>query len=136
MDRKSRGLETFFSGFILVMGVLAPLTSGVVSSAAVAFVYRASNFKMTPLYAILWGVQEKWIDTYKRGDKPNMAFTMKRRTQFTLYTAANGQRVLYLNNFYSSITNGRSIYHVSFALSNDNTTGYAENISSRVSALS
>nr|CAD7197582.1 unnamed protein product [Timema douglasi] len=46
----------FFSGFILVMGVLAPLTSGVVSSAAVAFVYRASNFKMTPLYAILWGV--------------------------------------------------------------------------------
>nr|CAD7453091.1 unnamed protein product [Timema tahoe]CAD7603923.1 unnamed protein product [Timema genevievae] len=46
----------FFSGFILVMGVLAPLTSGVVSSAAVAFVYRASSFKMTPLYAILWGV--------------------------------------------------------------------------------
>nr|CAD7447307.1 unnamed protein product [Timema bartmani] len=48
--------DEFFSGFILVMGVLAPLTSGVVSSAAVAFVYRASSFKMTPLYAILWGV--------------------------------------------------------------------------------
>nr|CAD7259518.1 unnamed protein product [Timema shepardi] len=37
-------------------------------------------------------VQERWIDTYKREDEHNMAFTMKRRTQFTLYTAANGQR--------------------------------------------
>ncbi|XP_067002771.1 transmembrane protein 170A [Anabrus simplex] len=46
----------FFPIFILVMGVLAPLTSGVVSSAAVAFVYRASNYQMAPLYALLWGV--------------------------------------------------------------------------------
>ncbi|KAK7873299.1 hypothetical protein R5R35_011361 [Gryllus longicercus] len=46
----------FFPIFILVMGVLSPLTSGVVSSAAVAFVYRASNYQMAPLYALLWGV--------------------------------------------------------------------------------
>ncbi|KAG8229226.1 hypothetical protein J437_LFUL008863 [Ladona fulva] len=46
----------FFPVLILIMGVVAPLTSGVVSSAAVAFVYRASSFQMDPLYALLWGV--------------------------------------------------------------------------------
>lgn len=38
------------------MGVLLPLTSGVVSSAAVAFVYRASGYQMPPLYALFWGI--------------------------------------------------------------------------------
>nr|CAD7439343.1 unnamed protein product [Timema bartmani] len=33
-------------------------------------------------------VQERWIETYKR-NKQNMAFTMKRTTQFTLYIADN-----------------------------------------------
>ncbi|XP_071451668.1 transmembrane protein 170B [Hetaerina americana] len=46
----------FFPVLILIMGVVAPLTSGVVSSAAVAFVYRASSFQMAPLYALVWGV--------------------------------------------------------------------------------
>lgn len=46
----------FFPIFILVMGIVPPLTSGVVSSAAIAFVYRYSSFPMAPLYAFFWGV--------------------------------------------------------------------------------
>ena len=38
------------------MGFVLPLTSGVLSSAAVAFVYRASSYQMPPLYALLWGI--------------------------------------------------------------------------------
>jgi hypothetical protein len=38
------------------MGVVTALTSGVLSSAAIAFVYRASSFQMAPLYAMFWGV--------------------------------------------------------------------------------
>lgn len=38
------------------MGVLKPMTSGIVSSAIIASVYRACNFEMAPMYAILWGV--------------------------------------------------------------------------------
>lgn len=41
---------------ILVMGVLAPLTGGVVTSAAIAGVYRASSFEMAPFYALVWGL--------------------------------------------------------------------------------
>nr|CAD7430254.1 unnamed protein product [Timema monikensis] len=37
--------------------------------------------------------QERWIETHKK-DKHNMALTMKRTTQFTLNTAAVGQRVI------------------------------------------
>lgn len=51
----------FFPIFILVMGVLSPLTSGVVSSAAVAFVYRASSLQMAPLYALFWGVGQTFL---------------------------------------------------------------------------
>ncbi|PNF17543.1 Transmembrane protein 170A [Cryptotermes secundus] len=54
-------MNMFFPIFILVMGVLAPLTSGVVSSAAVAFVYRASSFQMEPLYALIWGVGQTFL---------------------------------------------------------------------------
>ncbi|XP_015608116.1 transmembrane protein 170A isoform X1 [Cephus cinctus] len=46
----------FFPLLIIIMGVLLPLTSGVLSSAAVAFVYRASSYQMPPLYALLWGI--------------------------------------------------------------------------------
>ncbi|XP_020295471.1 transmembrane protein 170A [Pseudomyrmex gracilis] len=46
----------FFPLLIIIMGVLLPLTSGVVSSAAVAFVYRASGYQMLPLYALFWGI--------------------------------------------------------------------------------
>ncbi|CAK9814387.1 Transmembrane protein 170A [Anthophora plagiata] len=46
----------FFPLLIIIMGVLLPLTSGVLSSAAVAFVYRASRYPLPPLYALLWGI--------------------------------------------------------------------------------
>lgn len=32
------------------------MTSGIVSSAIIASVYKASMIEMTPLYAIVWGV--------------------------------------------------------------------------------
>lgn len=38
------------------MGILTPMTSGVVSSAIIASVYKASMIKMAPLYAMFWGV--------------------------------------------------------------------------------
>lgn len=46
----------FFSILIVVMGVVSPATSGVVSSAAIAFVHRASSLQMSPIYAMVWGV--------------------------------------------------------------------------------
>ncbi|KAK9502457.1 hypothetical protein O3M35_011233 [Rhynocoris fuscipes] len=46
----------FFPIAILIMGVGGPLTSGVFTSAAIAFVYRASLHSMTPLYACIWGI--------------------------------------------------------------------------------
>ena len=46
----------FFSILILVMGVVSPATSGVVSSAAIAFVHRASSLQMSPVFAMVWGV--------------------------------------------------------------------------------
>lgn len=38
------------------MGVIQPLSSGVVSSAAIAGVYRASMIQMAPLHALFWGI--------------------------------------------------------------------------------
>lgn len=46
----------FFSILILVTGVVSPATSGIVSSAAIAFVHRASSLQMSPIYALVWGV--------------------------------------------------------------------------------
>ncbi|XP_078046333.1 transmembrane protein 170A [Augochlora pura] len=46
----------FFPLLIIIMGVLLPLTSGVLSSAAVAFVYRASRYPLPRLYALFWGI--------------------------------------------------------------------------------
>lgn len=46
----------FFPLLIIIMGILLPLTSGVLSSAAVAFVYRASSYQLSPLYALFWGI--------------------------------------------------------------------------------
>ena len=45
----------FYSLMILVMGVFLPLTIGVLSSAAVAFVYKTSSFPMPQTHAIFWG---------------------------------------------------------------------------------
>ncbi|KAG8286934.1 transmembrane protein 170A [Homalodisca vitripennis] len=46
----------FFPVMIIFMGTFTPLTSGAASSAAIAFVYRASSLKMMPSYAVIWGV--------------------------------------------------------------------------------
>jgi len=46
----------FFSILILVMGIVSPATSGIVSSAAIAFVHRASSLQMSAVYAMIWGV--------------------------------------------------------------------------------
>lgn len=46
----------FFSILILVFGVVSPVTSGIVSSAAIAFVHSASNLHMTRVYALIWGI--------------------------------------------------------------------------------
>lgn len=46
----------FFPLFILLVGIFAPLSSGIVSSATIAFVHRASSIQMQPLYAMFWGV--------------------------------------------------------------------------------
>lgn len=45
----------FFSILILIMGVVSPATSGVISSAAIAFVYRASSLELSPISAMVWG---------------------------------------------------------------------------------
>lgn len=41
--------------FILLMGLVAPLTGGALSSAVIAGVYRAARFHMMPFYALVWG---------------------------------------------------------------------------------
>ncbi|KAB0797027.1 hypothetical protein PPYR_11088 [Photinus pyralis] len=46
----------FFPILILLMGVLPPITSGIVSSAVIAFVYKSATYPMEPLYALFWGV--------------------------------------------------------------------------------
>lgn len=38
------------------MGVLTPMSSGIVSSAVIASLYKAATIKMAPLYAMFWGV--------------------------------------------------------------------------------
>ncbi|XP_063907051.1 transmembrane protein 170A [Zophobas morio] len=45
----------FFPLAILLIGIVAPAVTGIVSSAAIAFVYRASSLPMNPLYALFWG---------------------------------------------------------------------------------
>lgn len=38
------------------MGVVNPVTSGVASSAAIAFIYRAAELTMLPIHAMIWGI--------------------------------------------------------------------------------
>lgn len=45
----------FFPVVIIFMGLVTPALTGIVSSAAIAFVYRASSLPMNPLYALFWG---------------------------------------------------------------------------------
>lgn len=51
----------FFSILILVMGVVSPATSGVVSSATIAFVHRTASLQMSPVFAMVWGVGQTVI---------------------------------------------------------------------------
>ena len=53
--RKHR-LGRWMSVLIIITGILSPLTGGVITSAAIAGVYRASGFELKPLYALVWGV--------------------------------------------------------------------------------
>lgn len=41
---------------IVAMGIISPLTGGAICSAAIAGVYRASDFHMHPYYALVWGI--------------------------------------------------------------------------------
>ncbi|XP_069111987.1 transmembrane protein 170B-like isoform X2 [Argopecten irradians] len=43
---------------MLSMGVLSPLTGGVITSAAIAGFYRGSDFVMKPFYALCWGAAQ------------------------------------------------------------------------------
>lgn len=54
MLRKQK-IGRFTPILILVMGVVAPLMGGAVSSAVIAGVYRAARFHMMPFYALVWG---------------------------------------------------------------------------------
>ena len=49
---------------ILLMGVVLPLTLGVLSSASVAFVYKTSNFHMAPMHAMFWGCGQTLIHAF------------------------------------------------------------------------
>ncbi|XP_059171221.1 transmembrane protein 170A-like [Physella acuta] len=46
---------------IFTMGIISPLTGGVVSSAAIAGVFRASNFALRPYYALVCGAGQTFI---------------------------------------------------------------------------
>jgi predicted membrane protein len=46
---------------IMLMGVVIPLTLGVVSSASIAFVYKTSSFDMDQSHAMMWGVGQTVI---------------------------------------------------------------------------
>jgi len=54
-------LGRFYSVIILVMGLIIPLSLGLLSSGAIAFVYKHSNFSMVPIHAMMWGVGQTAI---------------------------------------------------------------------------
>lgn len=54
----------FFSILILVIGVVSPATSGIVSSAAIAFVHRVSSLQMLPVYALVWGIGQTIVAAF------------------------------------------------------------------------
>lgn len=54
-------LGRFTALIILVFGILAPITGGVITSAAIAGVYSASRFQMMPDYALVWGTGQTFL---------------------------------------------------------------------------
>lgn len=51
----------FYGLMIIIMGTIIPCSLGVLSSAAVAFVYKHSSFSMVPTHAMMWGVGQTVI---------------------------------------------------------------------------
>merc|ERR1719187_1383556 len=51
---RRHSLGRFYSVMIVVMGLIIPLS--LLSSGAIAFVYKHSNFSMVPIHAMMWGV--------------------------------------------------------------------------------
>lgn len=58
---RRHSLGRFYSVLILVMGLIIPLSLGLLSSGAIAFVYKHSNFSMVPIHAMMWGVGQTVI---------------------------------------------------------------------------
>ena len=54
-------LGRFYSVMILFMGLAVPLSLGLITSAAIAFVYKHSNFSMVPIHAAMWGAGQTVI---------------------------------------------------------------------------
>jgi hypothetical protein len=54
-------LGKFYSVMILLMGTVIPCSLGLLSSAAIAFVYKHSSFSMVPTHAMMWGVGQTVI---------------------------------------------------------------------------
>jgi len=54
----------FYSLMILFMGFVLPLTLGVVSSGAIAFVYKTSSFDMPTFHALMWGCGQTLIHAF------------------------------------------------------------------------
>jgi hypothetical protein len=54
-------LGKFYSVMILLMGAIIPCSLGLLSSAAIAFVYKHSSFSMVPTHAMAWGLGQTLI---------------------------------------------------------------------------
>ncbi|XP_055952100.1 transmembrane protein 170A-like [Argiope bruennichi] len=53
----------YTAAVILIFGILAPITGGVITSAAIAGVYSASRFQMAADYALVWGTGQTFLAT-------------------------------------------------------------------------
>ena len=49
---------------IILSGILTPLTSYSITSAAVAGVHRAASFQMHPIYAMFWGIGQTIVTMF------------------------------------------------------------------------
>ncbi|ODN04046.1 Transmembrane protein [Orchesella cincta] len=58
--RKHR-VGRFFPLLVLLMGIVNPGTTGLITSAVIAFIYKASILQMTPFYAFVYGVGQTGV---------------------------------------------------------------------------
>ncbi len=61
LNFKIHSISRFYSLSILITGLLTPLTLGVLSSAAITFVYKTSSFGMESTHAMMWGMGQTAI---------------------------------------------------------------------------